>query len=909
MTYQYFDISQTISDKRHIKGLKLPNDVIIVLISDDSLQTSGCCVGFNTGFSDDEFEGTAHFLEHLLFMGNSINPNHNDFHEFVQNSGGYDNAYTTQTSTCYFITINSSKLTETVLRLSYFFDKPLLREKFIEDEKNIIHSEHEKNINDDHWIIQHLFKKFIKSKKYSKFGTGNYESLNGIKREHIKNFFDKYYCTNNMFVCITDTKPLETMIKEFVPIFTSIPTKKIIQKEVVYMKMHKNNLIIYKSSSELKLLKIFIIFECDEKDFDNSQIGRYIINKMIKSKYEKSLAYYLIENDLCFDIDCDVDDYYDKQIIISLSITLIQDTDDKIIKIIECVNSFMVYLSTITMEEFENFYNNYSNIALLKKHHYKKKHVDDTIIETVENLMRYNKHYCLNKQFIFNDFTKDLYAKFLNIVKSYILKIITNIEIVPIDTNKLKNDEHYKAKYYLTNITISTSQYDFSVINFIIFKDINILYGGSNTYNIHHNIINENKEIYYTSNIHSNFFSNLSIIRKNGNLTINKNILIGIIYVFVIKRILQYYLEPLKDFRMKFDIKIENGNLIYSFSGFNLLLFNYIKHIIKHIQYIEIFSKTNIEKIKQYFKNAIDFMISVLKNEKNESPYLLTLQKIEELLFQNFTSSEKIKMLQRITFEDFMNTYNDLMGYTHETIILIGNVDVTELITNISDYDNIIDIPNKTNKIKYNLNFTFREIAVNEKNNCVCFCNLVNDVLLLYNKDNYIVAEIYEQDIIKHKIIYSFIASIINELMFNELRTNKKIGYIVKCLFQNYQLNNHNIMLIIYLIQSNKSTDIIINLVNEFTEYLKELLNTDIIKEKFNTLKNTKLKEYENERFVNVEHQLNFYLNNILYNCNYLIYHKIELKILKQITYAMFHDIFKQVLNNTLMKIIYDIAI
>ena len=73
MIYKSFDILQTKNDKREIKGFKLDNNITVVLISDEKLSKSSCCVGVHTGYSSDEFSGTAHFLEHLLFLGNKKN--------------------------------------------------------------------------------------------------------------------------------------------------------------------------------------------------------------------------------------------------------------------------------------------------------------------------------------------------------------------------------------------------------------------------------------------------------------------------------------------------------------------------------------------------------------------------------------------------------------------------------------------------------------------------------------------------------------------------------------------------------------------------------------------------------------------------------------------------------------------
>ena len=45
--------------------------------------------------------GTAHFLEHMLFMGTEKYKGENEYTEFIKNNGGMNNAYTSLTNTNY----------------------------------------------------------------------------------------------------------------------------------------------------------------------------------------------------------------------------------------------------------------------------------------------------------------------------------------------------------------------------------------------------------------------------------------------------------------------------------------------------------------------------------------------------------------------------------------------------------------------------------------------------------------------------------------------------------------------------------------------------------------------------------------------------------------------------------------
>jgi insulysin len=905
MSYKYFDILQTKSDKRSIKGLKLPNNITVVLISDSHIDISSCCIGVNTGYISDKIDGTAHFLEHLLFLGNEKNKDKNDFYSFLQNTGGIGNAYTKQLSTCYYVNTNNLKLKESLEKLIYFFKNPLFDEDIINSEKNIIDSEHKKNINSDYWIMEELFKKFIINKNYKNFGTGNLESLKNIKKKDIKEFFDNYYCSDNMYVCIVDSIHIDLMIQKYIPILNIIPNKKKIKHDYDLIKLINKNLIIYKSISNYTFLNIYLIFECNEKDNDSSQIVRFLISKIINSKYEKSISYYLIEENLCSDINCSIIDNFDKNIVMNINFSIIKKTKKVILKIIDYFYSFINYLKNINEEDFKKFYENYKVINYLKLKYYKKDNTNNIASNTVENLMYYDKFYCINKKYFFNEFSEELYEKYKNMINTVKLKIITNIDISNNNNNEnYETDENYKVKYLLTNLIIKPKKYDFSILNFIIFKNNTFLTGG-NDKKLTFNQINKLQSVYYIKSIFNDDFSSFTIIKKNNNLINNKNALILGMYIELIFQKLKYKLEPLKDYDMTIKFECVNNYFIITFSGFNLLIENYIYEFMENIEKKKLFEKENIVKLKKYYNNIIKQYLIKLENEKFIAPYEKTLNKLNKIIFKDINIDKKKEFIKNISFEKFQNYYNKIFCSENEIYISIGNIDPMIIIKNLNKFiiNKKINQNISTNKINLNYLFKKNEINKNEKNNCVCSCNVVNEISLIY-KNNTIIKEIYENNIIKNKFIYIFISKIINEIMFNKIRTEENFGYIVQCTFYEGYIQNKNIMIICYLIQSTKNIDEIKNKIHEINTFLKELIeNTNTIENNFNNMKHNKIEELKNYKFTNLKKQMKFYIENIIYNKYDFNLNETELKTLKKINYNEFKNKFINILNNDLFHI------
>jgi insulysin len=79
------NIIKSKSDKRTYKHLVLGNKLEAILISDMEADKSAAALDVRVGCSLDskEFFGTAHFLEHMLFMGSEKYPSENDYMEYI----------------------------------------------------------------------------------------------------------------------------------------------------------------------------------------------------------------------------------------------------------------------------------------------------------------------------------------------------------------------------------------------------------------------------------------------------------------------------------------------------------------------------------------------------------------------------------------------------------------------------------------------------------------------------------------------------------------------------------------------------------------------------------------------------------------------------------------------------------
>ena len=193
----------------------LKNKIKYVLVQDKKIDTSYVSIVVKAGNVNEskKFQGLAHFLEHMLFLGSKKYTQPDYFDEFLNQNGGGSNATTGEFETTYFYEVNTNALEKSLDIFSRFFIDPLFDKNSIDKEVKIIQSEHDKNISNDYRIIYYLVNKLSKkNSQINKFGTGNLKTLNKKGTiEAMKEFYNDYYCSDNISISIISSINLEKL--------------------------------------------------------------------------------------------------------------------------------------------------------------------------------------------------------------------------------------------------------------------------------------------------------------------------------------------------------------------------------------------------------------------------------------------------------------------------------------------------------------------------------------------------------------------------------------------------------------------------------------------------------------------------------------------------------------------------
>jgi insulysin len=932
---QHFNIEMSIFDKRNIRGFELENKIKVIFISDPNINISSCSIAVGAGYLQDVYPGTAHFLEHLLFMGSEKYPEQNDYHSYIQINGGQDNAFTADNMTCYYLVLETSFLKKGIEMLSWFFRAPLLNEEHIKSEMEIIDSEHNKNILDDEWIMDDIFKNFIEDgSKYKKFGTGSLKSLNKITKEDISDFYDKYYTTDNLYICVVDSKSMEQMIDEYLIFFNEIPSKFYTNQDRFQkdnLKLINNDLIIFNSSSDYFIINYYLILEATETNLTEYQLVHFI-NYLIGTEYYDSLGYYLKEKNIVKSISSSIDYFYDFTANINIRLIMVDDDSNKIVESYFIISKLLEQIKNLSETEFIDIYNNYRKIKTLKLLY---DSTNDPVFisnNVAENMIKGNLSEAILRNNKVPEYDYTIFKKYIEIVNSIILKITTNINLKNISENDFTMSKWYSTSYYVDNITFKKDKI-FKSLNEIIFNFENIIgiknfVVKTNFPNFKYNKSDIPELIYKSDKLQRKVFlleankydkpiSSVSIIRINELLLDKYNKVLISIYEEICYKTLNYYLETISDYKLTFSMSVYKDSLIYNFIGINYQLDYFITEIAKKI-YPDIILYNNT-KSEKYFIEIIRDMKENIKNFKFNSPYVICSKYLSYLLDDNLLPEEKYNFINNLTWKDFVPKITECLKYKYEYYLLVGIKKYGHEINIFYDYeyqynkdqyinyfiDTLQINPNKylnqpTMKFKSKTNnpdnpdnpdnklinkkTVFKNYSIssfdknpNEINNCLVRYWLCGERINLIIDDSHKINIEITIKIIKLKLIMSFVSEILNEPLFDKIRTIDKLGYIVKVDNKIISpFDNSLYFIIIFIIQSSYSIDRVSESIINFNKFIIKDLKTnyDGYLEKFRLLKESKLIDFK-KFFSDLSEELSSYVmsivsKNFIFNINTL---------------------------------------
>lgn len=850
------EINKPSFDNRKFFGGELSNGIKYSIINDDTLKNSensersfvSVCLKVGSFADPIGYEGLAHFLEHMLFMGSEKYPDENYYNTRLNELGGYSNAYTDVMETVYYFNVYNNGLEEIFDIFSRFFIDPLFAPDSVSREINAVDSEHKKNINQDLWRKYQLMLHLTDPESLTNtFVTGSLNSL--LKpdiRDQVIKFYKKYYTTDNISICINSSNSVDEIYQIITKTFGHIPksesNKLIINKPFFNQNISKT----FHLKSVSNIYEISYIWEIPfQTDYLNSKDFN-ILEMMITNKSDKSLYFHLKNKGYLNNIYSEI--RHEGMFIIKFRLT--KEGFNNLNYIHSVLDKFLNQLMNMDLEVYAKYYQQVMKINFNCMNKFDR--------EDLCNLLAVNHHYYPTENIFGGSFmiteikTVDEYKKLFNKYINFknCVKILASHEI------KINNLEYRKLPEYdadfaeipdnFKQININENICCFDIKNEYLDVESKLI-GGLDKYDIP-KLISERQwyggctkfgepqvrmmlqfnNLYFNS-AHNYVLTNISCAILNFLSTI-------ILY------------KPQEIcYSIVFEPRPVISSILVKITGLNDI--DKLKLLINDISDFIINAEKLFDKIsKEYIDNLIISFKESYQNTKYLNPWEYTnyIIRIEQLSTE-YKIEDLIKELDNIDFNMIKKYLANLLDNSALTTFVYGNIESNDLIGLFDKFEKLFKNPSyplpKINSIK---DISLIHPNKQEKSNCIS---------LLYPVGKFTPKEFN---------LLNLSMNILSQSFFDKLRTKNQLGYLVRMNF----INIRDEYFILQKIQSEKTLDIVETKINNFNKKLIKLIDEVDFDKFIDTLKSQLLElDYSlDERFNRYSPEIN--LRQYLFNRN-----------------------------------------
>jgi len=470
-------------DNRSFNGGKLDNNIKYININDMHLDKSYVSVSINTGSYNNMkgYDGLAHFLEHMLFLGSSKYPDEAYYSKRLNELGGSSNAFTDTSKTVYFFNVYDSGLEEILDIFSRFFIDPLFDMNSITREINAVNNEHLKNINNDGWREFQLMLDLTDSTSPTNtFITGSKNTLDKMDiREKMIEFYNKYYVSENISICIASSIK-STKIKNMIECTFGHIKKQSRDVFKIMKPFYKTNQgKLFHLQSVANIYKISYIWEIPDVTYNMNLMNDFmLLFNILGDKSETSFNFLLKNMGYIKGISNEIRN----EGIFILNITLTKEGLMNLKLIDKILSYYLEEIYDLPLEQYALYYKSIEDINFDCMHK-----ID---AEELCNMLASNHHYmntsnvfdCIKVSKIYpSSYYSELFKKYINRKP---LKIIISQEYIGFSSKSNNILKHYDAKYseFVDFIPINNNMIENNIIEAKYLKDIAIEKKKANLY-------------------------------------------------------------------------------------------------------------------------------------------------------------------------------------------------------------------------------------------------------------------------------------------------------------------------------------------------------------------------------------------------------------------------------------------
>ena len=859
MSYPKNQINHTVlkspNDKNNYYYDILPNGLRYLISSNPSSDKSAVSLDINVGAANDPplYQGLAHCLEHLLFLGTKKFPEISFFDDFLNKNNGNSNASTTIENTNFVFDVSNDAFEKSLEMFSDFFYEPLFDKNSINKELNAIESEFKLNYRDDDVREQSLITfEGYKNSNFNKFINGNLKTLNKNEiREKVIEFYETKYDPSIMCLCVHSNKSIDIMKNMVEKYFEKIQKKEnfnLVKNEFLY---DNNNMgyiykiIPIKDKHTINFLwiinKSYIKFH-DKKPFN-------YISELFGHESKHSLTSFLKKKNYIYTLSAGetvVSDFYTE---FTIDINMTNEGYENYLEIIKIVLSFVEYIKKCDINK--DFWEELREMMEINYRFEEQSQPDELCEDLAEEMNLHEKYEQMKTFYKIEKYDPEMIKDCLNLITLDNLNIYISSPKIKETETDFQTENIYEVQYIKQKMNFHNYFFDitqhpeidlsFPELNPFIPKELDII--DFKKYNIDLStdflipkkmIDNELHIIWYKPITKFNMpqaLINGILYLSNLNLDITYFTIFSNIWVKLIEKFMfdfQYLGEMSQNV---LEVDVCSSEIKIKILGYTNTIGNYVE------KYFDILVNEflNMEKNENVVNYLIVIISKIIKNYENISlseSYTQAKRKLSKVLSDTHVSKKKVLKLCKDLLKDLQEKKIIPEKFLYFSKNILRKLKYEWLIEGNIYYDDALDIikniENQINKISKKENLSINEIRkkriLNLAENKIYRYNFSskdtsneNSTLIIYFQYN--LANNKNEEL-KNKIKILFLTKIFQEDFYADLRTKQQIGYDVG----EFSYTKWDISGVIFYISSNvKTPDEISKKINSF--FMKHNLN------------------------------------------------------------------------------------
>ncbi|WP_422409290.1 MULTISPECIES: insulinase family protein [unclassified Endozoicomonas] len=761
------------ADDRDYRFVELDNGLKALLISDPDTDKAAAAVDVKVGsFQDpDNRLGLAHFLEHMLFLGNEKYPEVDGYFEYIRANGGSANAYTADTRTNYFFDINSDKLRPALDQLAQFFVSPTLDPAYVDRERNAVDSEYKLHANEDGWRLMTAQNATSNpAHPRSRFNIGSLETLaNEDGRslwKDLKRFHDAYYVAENIGVVIygrESTDVLENWLKES---FAGVPEGQSPDTHIGLAPYTPEQLgvrIDLVPLKDVRVLSLSFPMPSQYENYRKKPLG--YLARILGYEGEGSLHSYLKERGLIESLSS-----YSSHLPGEFSeFTVRMELTPKGLEQVDEMTALVFdYLDLVRKQGLElRIYEEARQLAELGFRYQEDANPQQTASGLASRIHDIPPQDILRTSYLYEDFDRELISDLLDQMKPSNMRQVVIARGIETDQVEPYFKTHYSIKPLsdtLVKRLLSPQVHAEMTIpepNDFIARDLKLRESSSGD---KPGVLLEEPGFQVWSMTDSSFEvpkANVRIKISSGKASETEADLVEMqLYSVLLRRSLNEYGYPAKEAGLNYGVSSSREGLTIALSGYQDKQELLLKDILKAIR--------QFNPDQAGFDQEKALLIRRLKNKQFQPPYRLGMDRLSQELYPTYRDDKTLlAAAEKVTFSDVKQFASDFYRSIYIQMLVHGNHSSQEAMK-------LAELVEKALLTKDNRGRQFRQPL-----------NLLKDkkrtIKTDFNHNDSLYITYYQRPGTddRDRAVYSLLGRLLATPFFNQLRTEQQLGYIV----------------------------------------------------------------------------------------------------------------------------------